>query len=126
MVGDLNRLYKEEKSLHEVDFEAGGFEWVDSMSGDKSVLAYLRRAKDPADFTLTCLNFTPVVYNNYRIGVPEPGHYRELFSSDSELYAGTNQGNGMGIEAEQIEAQGREWSINVTLPPLGASIFKKS
>ncbi len=126
MVGDLNRLYKEEKSLHEVDFDSAGFEWVDSMSSERSVLAYIRRAKDPADFTLTCLNFTPVVHEGYRIGVPEPGHYRELFNSDSELYSGTNQGNGMGIEAEQIEAQGREWSINVTLSPLGASIFKKS
>ena len=126
MVGDLNRLYKEEKSLHEVDFGAEGFEWVDSMSSEKSVLAYLRKAKDPQDCTLTCCNFTPVVYRDYRVGVPEPGHYKELFNSDSDLYSGSNQGNGLGAEAEQIEAQGRPWSINVTLPPLGTAIFKKS
>ena len=125
LVGDLNKVYKSEKSLHEVDFEDSGFEWVDSMSSEKSILAYLRRAKDPSDFTLTVLNFTPVVYENYRIGVPEPGSYREILNSDSEIYSGSNQGNGGNVEAEQIEAQGREWSINITLPPLAGAIFKK-
>ena len=125
LVGDLNKVYKAEKSLHEVDFEDAGFEWVDSMSSEKSILAYLRRAKDPSDFTLTVLNFTPVVYDNYRIGVPEPGSYREILNSDSEIYSGSNQGNGGSVVAEQIEAQGREWSINITLPPLAGAIFKK-
>ncbi len=125
LVGDLNRVYKSEKSLHEVDFEDAGFEWVDSMSHETSILAYLRRAKDPSDFTLTVLNFTPVVYENYRIGVPEPGNYVELLNSDSEIYSGSNQGNGGGVAAEQIEAQGRQWSINITLPPLAGAIFKK-
>ena len=125
LVGDLNKVYKAEKSLHEVDFEDSGFEWVDSMSSEKSILAYLRRAKDPTDFTLTVLNFTPVVYEDYRIGVPEPGSYREILNSDSEIYSGSNQGNGGSVEAEQIEAQGREWSINITLPPLAGAIFKK-
>jgi 1,4-alpha-glucan branching enzyme len=125
LVGDLNRVYKQEKSLHEVDFESEGFEWVDSMSHEKSILAYLRRAKDPKDFTLTVLNFTPVVHQNYRIGVPQPGRYAEILNSDSSLYSGSNQGNGGGVVAEEIEAQGRPWSINITLPPLAGTIFKK-
>lgn len=126
LVKDLNRVYRDEKSLHEVDFEWTGFEWVDAMSREKSVLAYLRKAKDPSDFTLNCLNFTPNVYENYRVGVPEPGNYQEIFNSDSELYSGSNKGNGQGLQAEQIESQGHEWSINTTLPPLGCVILKKS
>ena len=125
LVGDLNRVYKSEKSLHEIDFEDAGFEWVDSMSHENSILAYLRRAKDPSDFTLTVLNFTPTVHENYRMGVPEPGNYAEILNSDSAIYSGSNKGNGGGVQAEQIEAQGREWSINITLPPLAGAIFKK-
>ena len=125
LVGDLNRVYKSEKSLHEVDFEEAGFEWVDSMSADNSILAYLRRAKDPSDFTLTVLNFTPSVHEGYRIGVPEPGNYAEIFNSDSAIYSGSNKGSGGNVQAEQIAAQGREWSINITLPPLAGTIFKK-
>ena len=100
MVSDLNVLYKNQPALYEVDFDPQGFEWVDSMSRDMSVLGYM--------------------------GVPEPGFYREIFNSDSEFYEGTNVGNGEGIEAEKIEAQGREWSIKLSLPPLGVTVLKKS
>ena len=93
--------------------------------GRTTLRVYLRRAKDPSDFTLTVLNFTPTVHENYRIGVPEPGNYTEILNSDSEIYSGSNKGNGGGVVAEQIEAQGREWSINISLPPLAGAIFKK-
>jgi 1,4-alpha-glucan branching enzyme len=126
MVSDLNVLYKNQPALYEVDFDPQGFEWVDSMSRDMSVLGYIRRAKDPSDFVLVACNFTPTTHGEYRMGVPEPGFYREIFNSDSEFYEGTNVGNGEGIEAEKIEAQGREWSIKLSLPPLGVTVLKKS
>ena len=126
MVSDLNLLYKKEPALYEVDFDPQGFEWVDSMSRDMSVLGYIRRAKDPSDFVLVVCNFTPATHSEYRMGVPEPGFYREIFNSDSEFYEGSNVGNGEGIQAEQIEAQGREWSIKLSLPPLGVTVLKKS
>lgn len=126
LVADLNKVYKSQPSLHEVDFESGGFEWIDSMSREKSVLGYIRRAKDPSDFVVVCANFTPTLHAGYRMGVPEPGHYQEIFNSDSSFYGGSNQGNGGGIDSDQIEAQGREHSIEITLPPLGVSVFKKA
>ncbi len=126
MVSDLNRLYREQPALHEVDFDGAGFEWIDSMSRDLSVIGYVRRAKNPADYVVVACNFTPTTHGEYRLGVPEPGSYREIFNSDSEYYDGTNVGNGGGIDAEQIEAQGREWSIKLSLPPLGVTVLKKA
>ena len=89
------------------------------------MLAYLRFAKDPNDFVLVCCNFTPTVQEGYRVGVPSEGQYQEIFNSDSIYYGGTNQGNGQGIQSETIEAQGREHSLKLTLPPLGVTILKK-
>ena len=126
MVADLNSIYRSEPALYEVDFEPHGFEWVDSMNSESSLLAYVRKAKDPNDFVLVCCNFTPTPHKEYRLGVPEPGHYREVFNSDSEFYGGSNIGNGMGIDSESIEAQGREHSIKLSIPPLGVTMFKKS
>jgi 1,4-alpha-glucan branching enzyme len=124
LVTDLNSLYRREPALHEVDFEAGGFEWIDCMSREASILGYIRRAKDPSDFVVVCCNFTPTVRHDYRLGVPEPGKYVEIFNSDSQYYAGTNVGNGMGSESEKIEAQGKPNSIKLSVPPMGVSVLK--
>ena len=126
MVGDLNGVYQREPALHQVDYEEAGFEWIDCMSREASILGYIRRAKDPNDFVVVCCNFTPTVHNEYRLGVPESGSYREIFNSDSKYYGGTNVGNGMGITAEPIEAQGRPFSISISIPPMGVTMLKKS
>ena len=125
MIADLNGLCRREPAMHQVDFEGYGFEWIDAINRDNSVLAYLRFAKDRNDFVVVCCNFTPTVCENYRVGVPAAGHYQEVFNSDSTYYGGSNRGNGIGIDSEQIEAQQREHSIEVTLPPLGVTILKK-
>ena len=125
LVADLNGVYKREPALHQVDFDGHGFQWIDSMNRDNSVLAYVRFAKDPSDFVLVCCNFTPTVYAGYRVGVPSAGSYQEIFNSDSTYYGGSNQGNGMGITSENIEAQQYEHSVELTLPPLGVTILKK-
>jgi 1,4-alpha-glucan branching enzyme len=124
LVMDLNRIYKEQPALHEVDFEGHGFEWIDSQSRDESVLAFARRAKDSGDVVVVALNLTPVPRLEHRIGVPGAGYYEEIFNSDSERYAGSNIGNAGGLQAEQVGWHGREWSIEMALPPLGAVIFK--
>ncbi|MEL7496391.1 MAG: 1,4-alpha-glucan branching protein GlgB [Planctomycetota bacterium] len=126
MVADLNRIYREQPALYEVDFETQGFEWIDHMNREASVLGYVRRAKDPNDFVLVACNFTPTVHTDYRLGVPEPGQYREIFNSDSTYYGGSNQGNGLGMTAEPIAAQGHDYSIAVKLSPLGVTMIKKS
>ena len=125
MVADLNGVYRREPALHQVDFEGQGFEWIDAMSHESSMLAYVRFAKDPNDFVIVCCNFTPTVQENYRVGVPAAGHYKEIFNSDSTYYGGSNQGNGNAIDTQNIESQQREHSIEVTLPPLGVTILKK-
>ncbi len=123
-VADLNRVYRREPALHEVDFEFTGFEWVDCHNWEQSVLSYLRRAKDPSDFISVCCNFTPVPRCGYRLGVPEMCWYEEIFNSDSMFYVGSNVGNGPGVMAENIPWHGRPYSVGLTLPPLGAIMLK--
>jgi 1,4-alpha-glucan branching enzyme len=124
MMADLNQLYRNEKSFHQVDFESTGFEWIDCHNYANSILAYLRRAKDPNDYTLVACNFTPVPRHNYRLGVPEGGWYGEIFNSDSAYYGGSNVGNFPGVMAEESESHGRPFSISLTLPPLSVVVLK--
>jgi 1,4-alpha-glucan branching enzyme len=124
MVTDLNALYRREPALHQMDFEGGGFEWIDCQSREDSTLSYVRRAKDPDDFVIVCCNFTPAVRHEYRLGVPVAGNYSEVFNSDSEYYSGTNVGNGIGIDSQPIAVHGREHSIKLSMPPMGVTIFK--
>ena len=124
LVADLNRLLVSEPALYELDFDGHGFEWIDCLSSEDSVLAYLRKAKDPNDFLVIGANFTPVPREEYRIGVPREGWYKEIFNSDGEHYGGTNFGNFPGRQAEPVEAQGHALSINIHLPPLAMVIFK--
>ena len=125
LLADLNHLYRHEPSLHEIDFQQGGFEWVDCNNYESSILAYLRRAKDSNDFVIVCCNFTPVPHHEYRLGVPEPGEYREIFNSDSVYYHGSNVGNGTPIHSEPVAANGRDHSILLTVPPLAATVLKR-
>jgi 1,4-alpha-glucan branching enzyme len=123
-VADLNRIYRREKALHEVDFDYHGFEWIDCHNHDDSTLCYVRRAKDPRDFLVVCCNFTPVPRSNYRYGVPELCWYEEIFNSDSTYYGGSNVGNFPGAMAAPQVSHGRPQSIVITLPPLATVIFK--
>jgi 1,4-alpha-glucan branching enzyme len=124
LVRELNRLYRAEPALHEVDFHYSGFEWVDFHDVEGSVIAFIRRASNPNDFVLFCCNFTPVPREKYRFGVPVEGFYREIFNSDAEMFGGSNLGNGGIVSTEALRQHGREFSINVTLPPLGIVVFK--
>ena len=124
-VRDLNHTYQRERSLHEVDFEPGGFSWIDCNDNENSVISLLRRARDPRDFTLQLANFTPMPREWYRIGVPEGGWYREILNSDAAVYGGSNLGNAGGVYAEPIPAHGFDHSIALVVPPLGFIMLKK-
>lgn len=124
LVADLNHLVQREPALHELDFDGDGFEWIDCMNADDSVLAYMRKARDPNDFVVIAANFTPVV-RRYRLAVPKPGYYREIFNSDSSYYAGSNVGNYPGLHADaNFGHYGRPSSMEINMPPLGISVFK--
>ena len=125
-VRDLNRLCKDVPALHEVDFRPEGFEWIDFRDVDHSIVSFLRRAKDPEDFLIGVFNFTPVVREGYRVGVPGPGHYREEINSDSAYYGGSNVGNVAGATAEAVSWNDRPWSVTLTLPPLGALFLRRA
>ena len=124
LIDDLNHLHTGERSLFEVDFEWSGFEWIDANDALDSILSFIRRAKNPEDFIVVVCNFTPVVRENYRIGVPSSGYYREILNSDSAYYEGSDAGNSGGVRAEPIPWHGRPWSIKIRVPPLAAVYFK--
>ena len=122
---ELNRLYRESPALYEVDFHHSGFEWIDFHDAESSVIAFLRRAEDPKDFLVFCCNFTPVPRKGYEFGVPEEGFYEEILNTDSELFGGTNLGNGGMVSSRPIPKHDRPHSISVTLPPLAVVGFRR-
>jgi len=123
-VADLNKVYRREPALHQVDFDYTGFEWVDCHNYEESTLSFLRKAKDPSDYIIVSCNFTPVPRMQHRLGVPEMCWYEEILNSDSKFYGGSNIGNGPGKQAEATPWHGRPYSIQCTLPPLSVSMFK--
>ncbi len=123
LVRDLNYLYRGEPALHVLDAEPQGFEWIEAGARDDSILTFLRRGSDPTALAVVACNFTPVVREQTRIGVPEPGFYRERLNTDSTFYQGSNVGNGGGLQAEAVPWNGRPHSISVTLPPLATVFF---
>jgi len=123
-MGDLNYLYRQEPALYTQDFSEPGFEWIDCSDTSHSVVVFLRRAKDSEDFVIVVCNFTPQPHSHYRIGVPEPGFYTELFNTDARKYGGSNMGNLGGKWTEQWSYHNRPYSIDLCLPPLGTLILK--
>src|SRR5579872_6152285 len=125
LMRELNLLYRASPALYQVDFHYSGFEWVDFHDVENSVIAFLRRADDPADFLLFCCNFTPVPRYGYEFGVPEEGFYQEMLNTDSEHFGGSNIGNGGLISSNPIPKHGRKQSIAITLPPSAVVVFRK-
>jgi 1,4-alpha-glucan branching enzyme len=124
LVGTLNHLYKTEPALHRGDALSYGFEWIDGSNAKDSVLTFLRRSEDGRDVVLAAFNFTPQTHLQYRIGVPRAGRWREILNSDATELGGSGHGNFGGVESRPIPWNGRRHSVNVTLPPLGAVMFK--
>jgi 1,4-alpha-glucan branching enzyme len=121
-VEDLNRLYRTEPALHALDFDAAGFEWIDGADTEGSVISYLRKSGDAV--LLVVANFTPVPRENYLVGVPRPGHWRERLNSDATLYGGSGVGNQGGVDSVPVAAHGRYHALNLRLPPLGILILQ--
>lgn len=124
LVEDLNRLYHSTPALYRYEFDWQGFSWVDCHDSEQSVLSFLR--KDGDQFVLVVVNFTPVVREHYRLGVPQEGHYHEILNTDSMYYGGSNTGNWGGVHAENIAWMNQPWSISITLPPLATIVLALS
>jgi 1,4-alpha-glucan branching enzyme len=123
-VRDLNKFYTSEPAMHEMDNQPGGFEWIDCLDAASSVLSFVRRGKTTDDVILCVLNFTPVVREGYRIGVPAAGFWKESLNSDAACYWGSNVGNNGGVHAEFVPMHGQPYSLSLILPPLAAMFFK--
>ncbi|MGI0024492.1 MAG: 1,4-alpha-glucan branching protein GlgB, partial [Nitrososphaera sp.] len=123
---DLNRVYRSEPALYELDFVPQGFEWVDVRDWEGSIISFIRKGKEPNELLLVVCNFTPIPRLNYRVGVPRGGRWREVLNSDAEAYGGRGYGNFGGLEATPLSAHGRHHSLSLTLPPLSVLYLKGS
>jgi 1,4-alpha-glucan branching enzyme len=121
-VRDLNRFYRGEGAMFERDFSPEGFEWIDA--NDPEAISFLRKGEHAGDVVLVICNFTPLVRDNYRVGVPRGGYWRECLNSDSTQYGGSGQGNLGGVEAAPLPHHGRFHSLTLKLPPLGVLFLK--
>ena len=134
LVADLNQLYKKETPLHYFDFQEEGFQWIDCHDASQSVISYLRKDAE-GNHIIVVLNFTPIVRENYRIGVPAPNGidsnqreenktcYRIIFNSDSSHYAGSNAGSGAPISIDNEPWMDHPCSLQLTLPPLAGLVL---
>ena len=121
-LADLNRVYREQPALHQRDFTQDGFEWIDGNDYEDSVVTFVRWPDDGRPVLVAC-NFTPVVREGYRVGVPLAGAWREILNSDAAVYGGSGVGNLGRVEAEEVPWHGRPVSIDLRLPPLGIMMF---
>jgi 1,4-alpha-glucan branching enzyme len=124
LVIQLNQLYRAERALHEIDFEPAGFEWIDFHDTDHSVIAFLRKGQTPGDHLVVVCNFTPVVQQGYRVGVPEGRFYREILNTDDARFGGSGVTNAPGRQAIPMPWQSQPCHVEVTLPPLGVIYLK--
>jgi 1,4-alpha-glucan branching enzyme len=125
-VRDLNTFYRAEPAFHNLDYEPGGFEWIDANDSEQSMLTFLRKGRSPGEVLLVVCNFTPVPRHNYRVGVPLGGRWDEVLNSDAPLYGGSGQGNLGGVTAAPVSWHGRPYLLNLTAPPLAMLVFKRT
>lgn len=123
LVKELNSVYKNERALYDISFEADGFEWIDASDYQNSIMVFARKDQEGNALIIAC-NFTPTVHQEYRIGVPEKGKWKEIFNSDHKDFGGSNVLNNKTMASEDVAYHGKDQSISVSLPPLGAVYLK--
>lgn len=123
-VQQLNLFYKYERVLWEIDHSSKGFQWIDHQNYEQSIISFMRISKDDNDFIIIVCNFTPLVYNDYKIGVPKFVHYKEVFNSDKENFGGSNQINSQSIKPELQSRHNQPYHIRIKIPPLAAVFIK--
>ena len=122
-VRDLNKLYRNEPALYELDFDPEGFEWINNISANECIVAFARKASDGSELIVVA-NFTPVERDKYKIGVPAMGKYKEIFNSDDVKYGGNGATNPRVINSKKDECDAREDSIRLKVPPMGISVLR--
>jgi len=123
LISDLNKLYRQKPAMHFYDFDHQGFQWISCDDVDNSIMAFIRR--EQKDAVICVFNFTPATLENYVIGVPEAGSYKEIFNSDAAWYGGTDVGNGGMVDSQEQQEHGFEHTLTITIPPLAALFLEK-
>jgi 1,4-alpha-glucan branching enzyme len=119
LVADLNRVYRGERAMWEVDFEPEGFWWLEPNDAENNVVAFARASKGAEEVMVTVANMSPVPRERYRVGLPRGGRWREAVNTDADVYGGSGVGNYGGVDAEAVPWHGQPFSAELTLPPLG-------
>lgn len=122
---DANNFYKNNEQFWQLDQSPEGFEWIDCSDRDAGVVSFIRRSADADRPAVIAANFTPVTRCGYRIGLPLPGFWREVLNSDASVYGGSGCGNMGGVTAEDMPFHGKDFSAEITLPPLSCTVFVK-
>ena len=120
----LLHLYRSCPALYRDDFKTEGFEWINCLEWEKNLLVFLRKTEKEEDTLLVVCNFSNVVYEDYQVGVPYAGKYKEIFNSDSAVYGGAGNVNPRVKMSRDQECDERKQSIKIKVPPLGISIFQ--
>ncbi|HRA73927.1 MAG TPA: 1,4-alpha-glucan branching protein GlgB, partial [Flavobacterium sp.] len=123
-ITDLNTLYKTQPALHEKQFSPEGFEWINYSDHQNAVMTFIRKGNKPKDDVIVVCNFTQVVRQNYRIGLPKKGKLTEIFNSDATVYGGSGVKNPNKLTVEAFPYDGRDYSIELLLPPLSVTVYK--
>jgi len=122
-VRDLNHLVKAQPALYTQDFNKEGFQWIDCDDRNNSIVSFIRRSKDHEFLVIVC-NFTPVLHDRYRIGVPMHGFYEEILNSDASIYGGSGAGNLGGKWSDPWHIHNQQFALELCLPPLSTLVFK--
>ncbi|MGG7060226.1 1,4-alpha-glucan branching protein GlgB [Clostridium tertium] len=123
---EINKFYKENRALWELDYDISGFEWIDADNSNQSIFIFMRRSSNVEDTLIFICNFTPVVYYDFKVGVPYNANYQEIFNTDSNLFGGSNLLNEELVVSEEIKYHKKPYSISIKVPPMATSIFKIS
>ncbi|KOP36034.1 1,4-alpha-glucan branching protein GlgB [Flavobacterium sp. WLB] len=123
LITDLNQLYKSRPALYEKQFTGEGFEWINYSDHQNAVLSYIRKGNNADENVIVVCNFTQVVRENYRIGIPKKGQLEEIFNSDAVIYGGGGVGNGKSLKIELTPYDGRDFSVELILPPLSVTVY---
>jgi 1,4-alpha-glucan branching enzyme len=125
-ITDLNALYKNNPALYEKQFHVDGFEWINYTDSENAVLSYIRKGNNDKESLIVVCNFTPVVRDNYRIGLPTKGKLTQIFNSDSTEYGGSGVVTEKPVKIDKTPWNYRDYSAELVLPPLGVSVYKIS
>lgn len=120
----MNNLYLDNKAFWELDHDYRGFNWIEADNNEQSILVFARRSRNDDETLIFIVNFTPIVYYDYKIGVPFLGEYEELFNTDNVKYGGSGQVMDTSLFSERSPFQNQPYSLTIKVPPMATLILK--